>query len=146
MVVTREANLSDLVQVATLFDQYRIFYRKDSDMAGARNFLKARMEGQESTIIVACLEDRIVGFTQLFPIFSSTRMGPIYLLNDLFVHKDYRKHGIGQALIERVQLTCMQENKLGFMLETESDNTIAQGLYEKMGLIRNRNFFYEWNS
>ena len=50
---TRKAVLSDLPQLAELFDQYRIFYHKASDIPAATNFLSERIENQDSEIFVA---------------------------------------------------------------------------------------------
>ena len=79
--------------VAPLFDAYRQFYGLLSDLAGAHRFLAERLERQESVIFLAVLdragraegEEVAAGFTQLYPSFSSERMGRIWILNDLFV-------------------------------------------------------------
>ena len=51
------------------------FYHKQSDLDAAKDFLEARIENNESVIYIATNElDHFVGFVQLFPSFSSTRM------------------------------------------------------------------------
>ena len=52
-MLTRKATLEDLPQLSNLFDQYRSFYHKESDIEGAENFLKERLENQDSEIFVA---------------------------------------------------------------------------------------------
>ena len=47
-MITRKATLQDLPQLANLFDQYRTWYHKESDIKGAENFLKERLENQDS--------------------------------------------------------------------------------------------------
>ena len=54
--------------------------------SGAENFLKERLENQDSEIFVAEENGILTGFTQLYPLFSSTRMKRYWLLNDLFVN------------------------------------------------------------
>jgi hypothetical protein len=67
-----------------LFDAYRQFYHKPSDLA--RQFLHARLQNNQSIVLLALQSDNsAVGFTQLFPSFSSASAAPILILNDLFV-------------------------------------------------------------
>ncbi|WP_317038873.1 GNAT family N-acetyltransferase [Chryseobacterium aquaticum] len=71
---TRKVTIQDLSQLAELFDQYRVFYQKESDILSAENFLKERIEKEDSEIYVAESEGILVGFVQLYSLFSSTRM------------------------------------------------------------------------
>ena len=70
-----QAELTQLTEVIDLFDAYRVWYGKESNKEMAREFLTERIKNRES-IIYACENDegKIIGFTQLYPIFSSTRM------------------------------------------------------------------------
>ena len=69
-----QANLTHLDQVATLFNQYRIFYRQTPNLEGATQFIKDRLTKQDSIILIAFAEKKPVGFTQLFHSFSSVSM------------------------------------------------------------------------
>src|SRR5687768_18492371 len=82
-MVVRKAKKKDIEQLAVLFDKYRIFYKQKSDVGKARSFLRKRMKRKESVIFVAEERKDLVGFTQLFPIFSSVSMQRTWLLNDL---------------------------------------------------------------
>ena len=86
----RKAQISDLSQLSELFDLYRIFYRKESDLSAAENFIRTRLEKEDAVIYVAESGDQLVGFTQLYPSFSSTRMQRMWILNDLYVRKTFR--------------------------------------------------------
>src|SRR5690349_17530868 len=96
----RNATTHDLVQLARLFNAYRVFYKKESDIEAATLFLKERMNKNESVIFVSLNNETITGFTQLYPLFSSTRMRRLWLLNDLFVEEKFRGQGISVALID----------------------------------------------
>ena len=79
----RTANINDLEQVSILFDDYRVFYEKPTDVEASKHFISERIKNHESIIIVAEAENgNLVGFTQLYPIFSSTRLKRLWLLND----------------------------------------------------------------
>lgn len=71
---TRKATFEDVNQLAELFDQYRVFYHKESDIPAAEHFLRDRIENKDSEIFVAEEDGKLTGFVQLYPIFSSTRM------------------------------------------------------------------------
>src|SRR5436305_1384982 len=95
-----QATLEHLEIVASLFDQYRQFYKQKVDIASARNFLKERITKNESVIFLALKDGTGAGFTQLYPSFSSVSLTRLWILNDLFVSPDYRKQDIGMALIK----------------------------------------------
>ena len=88
MYFVRLMGSPDIPEVASIFDRYRVFYHKSSDFQGAVSFLSNRYDNKESVVFVAITpENKIVGFTQLYPLFSSLRMKKMWLLNDLFVEE-----------------------------------------------------------
>lgn len=101
----KQVTLDELPQAADLFNQYRIFYQQQSDLEGAEKFLRERINKQESVIFVAqkAESDTYVGFCQLYPSFSSISMKRSWILNDLFVHAEYRGQGIGLLLLEQAR-------------------------------------------
>lgn len=143
----RKAEMTDLDKVADLFNQYRIFYKKESDLSGGRQFLQDRMANKESEIFVASDEQsNFMGFVQLFPIFSSTRMKRLWLLNDLFVAPAYRGQGISVGLIEKAKELCRETNACGLLLETAKTNTVGNQLYPRTGFVlESDSNFYVWN-
>ena len=95
----RRATLDDIEALTALFEAYRAFYEQVPDAAGARAFLSERMLADESVVFVADTSDaRLVGFTQLYPSFSSTVMRRIFVLNDLFVSPDARGTGVRRMI------------------------------------------------
>lgn len=139
-----QAGLAELDLIVPLFDGYRQFYKKPSDVAAAREFLQARLENSESIIYLALIDGQAAGFTQLYPIFSSTKLKRAWLLNDLFVHPDFRGKGVGEALLERARQLGVETNSNHLMLETAVDNFPAQRLYERAGWVR-ETLFYTYN-
>lgn len=124
----KEANL-----VVSLFNQYRIFYGKHSDLGMAKAFIDARLENNESVIFVALVDDKPIGFTQLYPKYSSARLTKNWILNDLFVDLNHRKQGIGEALIKTAMDFAKKQGATFVQLETAVDNFTAQSLYETIG-------------
>ena len=125
-----EAQTQYFESLVQLFNAYRVFYQKTSDVEGARQFLKDRLEREESVIYLAITEtDQVVGFTQLYPIFSSTNMKRVWLLNDLFVDPDFRGQGVSKRLIEQSKKLARKTEAFGVILETDKTNTIGNRLY-----------------
>ena len=141
-VQVRQATTDDVDVIAPLFDAYRQFYRKDSDLDGARAYLTERLERGESVIFLALLDEGTpAGFTQLYPIFSSTAMRRSWLLNDLFVAPVARRAGVGRALLERARVFAEETRAKGLLLQTAVDNFPAQRLYESLGWQRDNDFY-----
>ena len=136
------ATLNELEQIANLFNDYRQFYRKPSDIEGARTFLRERIENNQSVIFMAISpEGKPAGFTQLYPSFSSVSMKRLWVLNDLYVSPDFRRMGVGELLIERARQLGKETNASALMLETEVSNTTAQALYDKTGFERSTDYY-----
>jgi ribosomal protein S18 acetylase RimI-like enzyme len=136
----RRATASDLDALASLFDGYRRFYGQPGDVAAGRAFLAARIGGQESVILLASLGGAAVGFTQLYPIFSSVSMRSAWLLNDLFVDSTARGQGVGEALLEAAAAHGRASGAAWLMLQTAHDNTPAQRLYARAGWQQDQQF------
>jgi GNAT superfamily N-acetyltransferase len=142
------ASIDDINVLAKLFDEYRVFYGKPSDIEGAVKFLKERISKNESVAFIAYNENNNpVGFTHLYPLWSSTRMAKFWLLNDLFVAARYRKLGAGEALLERAKQLVKDSGACGMMLETAADNLPAQSLYFKNGWEKdNGHYYFTWDA
>jgi len=121
--------------VVPIFDDYRVFYKFPSDAALAERFIKERLDNNESVIFAAFEEgaETPVGFTQLYPLISSGRAIKNWVLNDLYVAPQYRKQGIGEALIKTATEFAVAEGAAFLQLETAVDNYNAQRLYENIG-------------
>jgi len=141
----REAKLSDLKNLSVLFNLYRMFYGKESDIRVAEEFLRSRIENKDSKIFICEFNNELSGFVQLYPIFSSTRVSKYWLLNDLFVDINKRGKGYSKLLIERSKELVIESKACGMMLETEKSNDIGNLLYPSTGFKKNELCnFYEW--
>jgi ribosomal protein S18 acetylase RimI-like enzyme len=128
--------LEQLEILVPLFDTYRVFYKEVSDLKRARDFLTERIQNNESIIYIAYDETRVLGFTQLYPSFSSTTTQRLWILNDLYVIPEARGLRVGEHLIERALQLARDTNAKGVMLETAHTNISGQKLYERMGFMR----------
>ncbi|WP_432454906.1 MULTISPECIES: GNAT family N-acetyltransferase [unclassified Agarivorans] len=137
------ADLAQLEAVAELFDQYRVFYKQNSDLNLARDFIAERMRLQQSVIFVALsAEGRALGFTQLYPSFSSTNAARIWILNDLFVTPAARGQGIAPQLMNAAKQHALATQAVALELATATDNHRAQALYQSLAYQVDREFIH----
>jgi GNAT superfamily N-acetyltransferase len=141
LTTQRIYNLDEAPQLAILFDQYRVFYDQKSDLEGAKTYLEERLNNHQSIIIITEDDGELVGFTQLYPSFSSVSMKPLYILNDLFVIKEYRGNGIGQILLKAAGNLGKSLGWKGMVLETHFDNP-AQKLYKREGWVLDEDYLH----
>ena len=136
-----QATIEDLEGVSNLFNSYRIFYKKASDIEGAKEYIKERLLNKDSVIFIVKNNDDYVGFTQLYPTFSSVSMKRVWILNDLYVDAEARKQGIGEMLLQRAKDYGIETGAKSISLSTATDNYSAQRLYEKNGYTRDTEFY-----
>jgi GNAT superfamily N-acetyltransferase len=147
-MIIKKATLQNVEALAVLFDQYRVFYNRSSDIPGARNFLSHRMSNNESEIFIAVdATGDVAGFVQLYPIFSSTRMQRLWLLNDLFVTEPFRGKGISVQLIDRAKQLARETHSAGLILETAKSNITGNALYLKTNFsLDEEHNYYSWDT
>ena len=130
-----KASIDFLDELTPLFDGYRVFYEQNTNADAARHFLSERLYKQDSIIFLALdTNGNGLGFTQLYPSFSSVSMETLYILNDLFVSQSARGMGVGAALLIHAQQFARDEGCKGLTLETAIDNP-AQKLYKRLGWV-----------
>ena len=136
-----QATPADVGAAAPLFDAYRQFYKRPPNEEAARRFLFARLSKDESVMFLAWRENTPVGFVHLYPVFSSTNLTRQWILNDLYVDPEWRKHGVAHSLMSRAHQFAESTQADGLTLETASDNHPAQRLYERLGWKRDEQFY-----
>ena len=136
----RRADIHDLGLITPLFDLYRQFYEQASDLVSAKSFLQQRIRQNESVIFLAFDGADAVGFTQLYPGFSSVSMARTFLLNDLYVVSSHRRHGVGSLLLATAVAHAKAEQAVRLSLTTNAANATAQSVYEAQGWAREKAF------
>ena len=143
----RVATSADAGQVARLFDLYRCFYGRESNLNESAGFISERLKNKDSVIfIVETTDGTLAGFTQLYPIFSSLSAKKAWVLNDLFVCREFRSQGVASKLIQQSLAFCKNAGAEWVSLQTATDNFTAQQLYQKLGFIQDTQFLnYYYN-
>lgn len=138
----RRATISDLPRLVPLFDAYRQFYRQPPDLLRAEAFLRERLLEGDSVIFLADEAGTGLGFTQLYPTFSSVRTAPAWVLNDLYVTPAARGTGVAEALMQRARRHAEETGACYLELMTARDNLVAQRLYERLGWRRDDEYYH----
>jgi len=143
MIHVRRASLDDIEPLSILFDAYRQWYQQTADIEKAKQFLADRLRNNESVIFMAFDADKAVGFTQLYPIFTSVGLQRTWLLNDLYVDTAARKKGVATQLLHAAKEHGRTTGSKWLLLQTGYDNLQAQALYQKNGWRKVNDIFYE---
>ena len=107
----------------------------------AREFIRERLERNESILFIALQNDgTAVGFTQLYPSFSSVSAARIFILNDLYVVPEARRRGVAAALLSASEAHAREAGAIRLSLSTAIDNEAAQTLYASRGWERDSRF------
>ncbi|WP_216825383.1 N-acetyltransferase [Kiloniella sp. EL199] len=138
-----QADTQTIHKVVECFDLYRQFYGQESDLKACEDFLSARQASSESVVFYAQDSERdILGFTQIYPTFSSVSLRRDLILNDLFVHEKARGQGVARKLLTAARDHGEKVNSKGILLETDILNAKAQALYESFGFERETDHYF----
>jgi GNAT superfamily N-acetyltransferase len=143
-IAVERAGIADIDVVGPLFDAYRQFYGQPADPARARAWISERLRRDEAIILLASRDGRPCGFTQLYRMFSSVRTARLWILNDLYVMEDARRHGVARALLDAAADSARAEGAAGLMLETSQDNVAARALYRAAGWQEDASQWYSF--
>jgi len=142
-----KATIENLDQLIPLFEGYRKFYNQLPNPEVAYKFLSERFKKNDSILFMAFNKNKnAIGFTQLYPTFSSVTMQQTYILNDLYVVPNMRGNKVGENLLNHAKQFTIKKNCKGLTLETDIDNP-AQKLYERLGWEEDTNVLhYTWRN
>lgn len=134
-IMIRKAEQQDIEPLRELIKGYLNFYKRPipEDTKIEDMIIHFINHPEEGCQIIAEEDGRLVGFTTLNTIWSTTRMGNVGLLNDLFVNPSDRKKGIAESLMHQTIKEAKDRNYPIMRLLTAHDNTPAQQLYDKTG-------------
>ena len=137
-----ETESNHIEQVGKLFDLYRQFYKYESNLIESTNYIKDRINNNESIIFIAINNaNEAIGFVQLYETFGSLDLGKIIILYDLYVKEDHRKNNIGRQLMIKSHEYAKKIKAKRIQLSTAIDNFIGQSLYESLGYVKDIDFY-----
>ena len=139
MTEISKANASDLPELHALVEKYRAFY-KQAESDKTLSYLEQRIANDEAIVFIARVNGAAVGFTLLYPTFSTVSLSSIWLLNDLYVVESARGNGIASELMDVAELAAKSAGATRVFLRTANDNLPAQSLYEGRNWVKDEVF------
>ncbi|WP_252274918.1 GNAT family N-acetyltransferase [Pseudomonas subflava] len=130
-----QATLEHLDLLTPLFIKYREFYGELPFPDSSRKFLETRLKRKESVIYLALAddEDKLLGYCQLFPSYSSLSLKRVWILNDIFVAEDARRMLVADRLLQTAKQMARETNAVRMRVATSVSNEVAQKTYESIG-------------
>ncbi|GGP39591.1 MULTISPECIES: GNAT family N-acetyltransferase [Shewanella] len=99
----RLASSTDLAPLSQLFDLYRQQLNQPADYSACHAFLNHRLVENDSMIFVCIKDDTMVGFTQLYPSFSSLLLSPVWYLEDVYVVPEYQQADVEELMYQKAE-------------------------------------------
>ena len=138
-----QATLEHLDLLTPLFVKYREFYGALPYPDSSRAFLEKRLRRKESVIYLALADDdsnKLLGFCQLYPSFSSLSLKRVWILNDIYVAEDARRQLVADNLMRTAKKMAKETNAVRLRVSTSSNNEVARKTYESMGFREDTEF------
>lgn len=138
----RQATIHDLPKIVPIFHSYREYFKQQRDPIKVESFLFEKFEHLESVILIAEQQSEVIGFAQLYPIFSSLTLQRVWLLNDFYIAEEFRNCGVGKQLFAKVKEFAMLTKSKGIELSVEHTNKKAWEFWERQGFNIDEEFRY----
>lgn len=136
-MIIREIAPSDHAQWLPLWDGYNAFYERIGPTALPKEITEttwARFFDPAEPVyaLVAEQDKKLVGLVHYLFHRSTTLIGPICYLQDLFAQESVRGTGVGRALIEAVYDRAKREGAARVYWQTHETNGVARRLYDRV--------------
>ena len=131
----RSAKPDDVEAIFGLIKALAEYEKLSHQVTGDVNSLKEHLFGTRcyAEAIVAELGDRIVGFALFFPNYSTFLTKPGIYLEDLFVLPEYRRQGIGKAMLTYLGKLALERDAGRLEWSVLDWNQSAIDFYQQMG-------------
>ena len=130
-LIIREAANKDIEGVIEVL---KTIYLQDATWA--KRAIKKLLATENYVILVAVLDDQIVGFIDYYILPSIWEKWNEATINNLFIHKNYQGRGIGSRLLEEVIKRTEEVGIAELHVGTEKGNEKAIRLYKKHGFLK----------
>jgi GNAT superfamily N-acetyltransferase len=104
MLKIRPAQEKDIDAIFDLIQGLAAYEKLTDRVTGNTELLRSHLFGDRvyAEVIIAELEEQAIGFALFFPTYSTFLTQPGLYLEDVFVRPEYRRQGVGRALMNSV--------------------------------------------
>jgi GNAT superfamily N-acetyltransferase len=123
-------------QAAELFDEYRQHYGANPAPEAVAGWMRDQVAADRMRVYVSARPgrtDEASGICSVAVAPATLTLRTVWLIRDLYVDPDARRHGIARALLAHVADEARTEGAHRLSLQTEATNTRALHLYAKAG-------------
>ena len=131
----RQAIIDDVPYIFELIEALAAYEKLSHQVTGTVEQLQKHLFGERiyAEAIVAECEDKIVGFALFFPNYSTFLTKPGIYLEDLFVLPEYRRRGIGKAMLSYLKELAIATDVGRLEWSVLDWNESAIAFYKSMG-------------
>jgi GNAT superfamily N-acetyltransferase len=137
-VQIREATSADVELIFSLIHELAKYERAPEQVTGTPELLGAALFGPQpcAEALIAELNRQAVGFALFHGTFSTWECRPGVWLEDLYVPPEYRRAGIGGALLSHVAQLAVHRGCARLEWAALDWNLLALDFYERLGARR----------
>jgi GNAT superfamily N-acetyltransferase len=132
----RRAGAADIPQMCALLSE---LFSLESDFSPDRHKQARGLNlllddaGGSSAVFVAEKDGEIIGMCSVQVLISTAEGGPVGLVEDVIVRREYRGRGIGSRLLSEITAWCNARNISRLQLLADVDNARAKKFYAGSG-------------
>jgi GNAT superfamily N-acetyltransferase len=136
-ILVRPAAVDDAPLIFTFIRALAEYEKLSGSVTATEELIRKHLFGNNpaAETLIAFLDDRPAGFALYFPNFSTFLSRPGIWLEDLFVYPEYRRHGVGRALLRRVASIAVERGCGRLEWSALDWNTLATDFYKKIGAV-----------
>lgn len=117
------------------FDAHRFLDPGEGAESGYASFLASQLDDDESIVLVAEVDDRIVGYVYaaIEPLSWKELRDECGFIHDLLVADEARRSGVGESLLNQAIEWLREQGMPRVVLGTAAQNDTAQRLFKRRG-------------
>lgn len=130
MLKITEAKTENIEAILALQTQ---IYRVDTIAPNGQETLEKQLKNDSCLILVAKLDDKVIGTATIYYINVAARGRPYAFLEGLVIHEDHRGNGHGTAFFKKCLQIAKEKNCYKMLFTSGLDRQDAHKFYEKLG-------------
>jgi len=141
------ANADDFNAIGSLINAYiadRMGGGKPLNETETTLLANSLRQHPKSVVLLALVGSVRCGMIVAFENFSTFSVRPMINIHDVIVLKEFRRHGIGRALMNKIISLAQERGCSRLTLEVREDNPAAQKLYLDCGFNFPEDRMYFW--
>ena len=128
-----DADVEDLLVLMRAYCDFYAVSPSDEDLRALVRALIADPEREGVQLLARLPDGKAVGFATVYWSWSTTSACRIGVMNDLFVARGARGHGLAEELISACRTECARHSARQLSWQTAPDNRRAQAVYDRVG-------------